>query len=80
MDSEQEFSTVYTTEGRDYYCSVCFFVCIGSTPPPPHTTWIHVGGATHLLAVEGVGGANADEGTDTIVLCILAHRTSPLNN
>ena len=35
---------------------------------------------THLLAVEGVGGANADEGTDTIVLCILAHRTSPLNN
>ena len=78
MDSEQEFSTVYTTEGRDYYCSVCFFVCIGSTPPPPHH--LDTRGGSDTLAVEGVGGANADEGTDTIVLCILAHRTSPLNN
>ena len=47
-------------------------------PPPPHH--VVTRGGSDTLAVEGVGGANADEGTDTIVLCILAHRTSPLNN
>jgi hypothetical protein len=68
------------TQQREEITTVVSVSSSALAPPPPHTTWIHVGGATHLLAVEGVGGANADEGTDTIVLCILAHRTSPLNN
>jgi hypothetical protein len=29
------------------------------------------GGGGHILAKEGGGGANSDEGTETLVLCIL---------
>ncbi len=49
-------------------------------PPPSHTTWIHVEGATHLLAVEGVGGANCILCGTQGTIMRLAHRTSPLNN
>jgi hypothetical protein len=36
-------------------------------PLPPHPPHFFQGG-THSLAGEGAGGANSDEGTDTLVL------------
>jgi hypothetical protein len=73
MSCSADYYIVFWSGSADYYV-----VCIGSTPPPPHH--LDTRGGSDTLAVEGVGEANADEGTDTIVLCILAHRRSPLNN
>jgi hypothetical protein len=38
---------------------------------------VSVGSQAHLLAGEGVGGPNADEGTDTLVLFVYYNLSTP---